>query len=232
MSVVVLALSAWTGVLAADRTDVTAEVVPTSAPDLAGAEPREQAPSAPTTPTSEPAPAKAHVAEIPLQGDGKFDTEASSGRRAGSGNLLTYEVGVEGGVPVDASEFAAEVERTLSDPRGWTSRGWAFQRARAAGTRILLATPATTDRLCAPLQTRGEVSCRNGDLVVINAVRWTRGATSYSGDVARYRQYLINHEVGHRLGRGHETCAAPGAKAPVMAQQTKGLQGCTLNPWP
>ena len=154
------------------------------------------------------------------------------GPRTGRGQLLTYRVEVEKEVAVDADLFGAEVEKTLADERGWSSRGWAFQRTRAASTRVLLATPTTTDRLCAPLQTRGEVSCRNGDLVVINAKRWTFGVESYGSDVARYRQYLINHEVGHRLGRGHETCNTPRAKAPVMAQQTKGLQGCTINPWP
>lgn len=90
----------------------------------------------------------------------------------------------------------------------------------------------TTDRLCAPLQTNAEVSCRNGDDVVVNARRWNEGVASYGGDVDSYRVYLINHEVGHALEKGHQACPGPGALAPVMLQQSISLDGCLPNPWP
>ena len=55
----------------------------------------------------------------------------------------------------------------------------------------------------------------------INEARWVRGAVPFQGDVGSYRQYLINHEVGHAIGyQRHEACAANGELAPVMMQQT------------
>lgn len=95
-----------------------------------------------------------------------------------------------------------------------------------------LATLGTTDELCAPLLTRGRVSCQNGSRVVLNAERWVDGAAAYGDDTAGYRRYLVNHEFGHALGRNHVGCPGRGRLAPVMMQQTKGLGSCRPNSWP
>lgn len=147
--------------------------------------------------------------------------------------VITYRVEVEEGLPYEAADFADAVDTTLADERGWTKGGQhSFKRTPGGPLRVLLTTPATTDKLCAPLQTRGEVSCRNGNVVAINAIRWTRGADSFGDDLDQYRIYVINHEIGHALGLGHAPCPGPGLKAPIMLQQTIGLNGCEANPWP
>lgn len=170
---------------------------------------------------------------IPQEASGTFVPARGSTGRTGTGRLVTYHVEVEVGLPYDAEGFARAVDSTLTDNRGWTKDGaYAFQRNAAATRRIVLASPATVDKLCAPLQTRGEVSCKNGDAVVINALRWAKGAQAYGKDVGGYREYVINHEFGHSLGFGHRPCPADGAPAPVMLQQTRGLDGCERNPWP
>ncbi|MCW2608155.1 MAG: hypothetical protein JWO60_2848, partial [Frankiales bacterium] len=154
---------------------------------------------------------------------------------AGTGPLRRYTVAVEGGLGVDPRAFAAAVERVLADPRSWGAGGRASFRRVPSGPvsfRVVLASPRTTDRLCAPLDTGGTYSCGTETTAVINARRWLRGATSYTGDLPSYRQYVVNHEVGHVLGHRHDRCPSAGAPAPVMVQQTKGLYGCARNPWP
>ena len=156
-----------------------------------------------------------------------------SSREGRTGTLIRYRVEVEVDLPFAVNDFARDVDRTLGDHRSWTKTGLhSFQRSKTGPLRIVLATPKTTDRLCAPLQTRGGVSCQNGNVVAINALRWSRGARSYGSDIKRYRTYVINHEVGHSLGLPHVPCPAPAARAPVMLQQTHGLDGCEANPWP
>lgn len=170
---------------------------------------------------------------VPSRGTGRFALARTSGSSTGP-MPLRYSVAVEGGLEVDPARFAKAVEATLADARGWRSVGdHEFERVvTGAEIRVLLATPDTVDRLCAPLQTRGEVSCRNQDRVVINAKRWFFGATPYPRPLGEYRQYVINHEVGHALGYPHQPCTSSGAPAPVMLQQTLGLDGCAPNPWP
>lgn len=189
-------------------------------------------PTVPVVPTATP-PSPAAV-EIPAEGTGGFTVATGGTDQVGTGRLIRYTVEVEAGLPFTSAEIAGAVDATLADPRGWTAfGGHAFQRTEAGGDlRVLLATPATTDALCAPLRTRGEVSCRNGALVVINARRWARGVESYGEALDAYREYVVNHEVGHALGFGHVTCPSAGEPAPVMLQQTYGLDGCLPNPWP
>lgn len=170
---------------------------------------------------------------VPQTGEGTFTVIRGTGERLGDkGIIVSYRVEVEDGLGLKASRFARTVDATLGDRRGWTGTGArSFRRTPNAALRVVLASPAATDRLCAPLNTRGEVSCRNGNNVVINAQRWVQGVDSYT-DLRAYRQYVINHEVGHALGFNHLPCPATGAKAPVMLQQTLGLDGCAANPWP
>lgn len=170
---------------------------------------------------------------VPTRGSGRYAVAAAP-RADVPDDAVTYRVEVERGLPFTAAEFARAVDRTLQHERSWAARtGRPMVRVGGeADLRVVLASPDTTDRLCAPLDTQGKVSCRNGEDVVINALRWARGAATYGDDVAAYRTYVVNHEVGHGLGHGHVGCPGGGEPAPVMLQQSLGLQGCRANPWP
>lgn len=169
---------------------------------------------------------------VPTEGDGNFIV--AHGDEAASNGGLTYTVEIEEELPFAAKVSARMIRATLQDKRGWGRvLDMSFRQvSEYPDLRILVATPNTTDALCAPLQTMGRVSCRNGDLVVLNARRWAFGIDDYRGNLRGYRSYLVNHEVGHALGRSHVECVGRGLPAPVMQQQTYGLDGCTQNPWP
>ncbi|MEU7898127.1 DUF3152 domain-containing protein [Nonomuraea sp. NPDC049152] len=174
--------------------------------------------------------AKRYV-NVPRRGNGRFRVVAGGDKpRKGRGAAVRYQVEVEGGLPFSPEDFAANVHATLNDPRSWGR----FRRVDHGPVRlsVALTSPLTTDAQCLPLRTGGELSCWNGRRSVINAERWARGVEAYRGDLTAYRQYVINHEVGHGLGHHHVGCPGRGRPAPVMVQQSKSLESCLPNPWP
>ena len=155
------------------------------------------------------------------------------------GREVTYTVEVEGGLDVDDAQVASTIQGILLDKRGWQGVDHVRfvnvspqEAAKGAhvDVRVTLASPGLTDKLCLPMKTMSQVSCWNGERSVLNFRRWALGDDSYGDDVARYRIYQVNHEVGHGIGHLHKQCPAKGERAPVMVQQTLSLGGCT--PWP
>jgi Protein of unknown function (DUF3152) len=181
----------------------------------------------------------------------------------GTAKSFTYTVEVEDGIDTTSfggdDGFAQMVSQTLSNPKSWTHNPqFAFTRVDSGNPdfRISLSSPMTIREGCGyeiPL----ESSCYNPSYgpdaqrrVFINEARWVRGAVPFQGDVGSYRQYLINHEVGHAIGyERHEPCGVNGDLAPVMMQQTFSIadddaakfdpewvkpdgKTCRFNPWP
>lgn len=172
-------------------------------------------------------------------GEGTWHVVPGQGEKAGeTGRLYTYTVEVEDGIDPASyagdTSFARAVEEALSDPRGWTWDGSvSLQRVDGDSPepdfRVSLTTSATAHR---PEVCGGEIpfetSCyrremAEGNRVIINLARWVRGALAFNGDMTSYRQYLVNHEVGHALGLGHTGCPEDGDLAPVMMQQSFGV---------
>ncbi|MFJ6390435.1 DUF3152 domain-containing protein [Streptomyces sp. NPDC091972] len=179
-----------------------------------------------------------------LDGSGKFDAVQGVDKAPGKGQKYTYRVDVEQGLGLDGALFAEAVQKTLNDKRSWAHGGArTFERIYSGKPDfvITLASPGTTADWCAKSgldTTQDNVSCDSAatERVMINAYRWAQGSTTYGDRIHAYRQMLINHEVGHRLGYSHVTCDKNGELAPVMQQQTKFLDHdgihCRPNPWP
>ncbi|MFD5104207.1 DUF3152 domain-containing protein [Streptomyces cinereoruber] len=242
---------------------VTGEEAPEAAPRAAG-EPAERAvgdssasrsegrttPSLPTVPPKPPAPTYEQLMnrQFPidpkLKGSGAFEAVQGFQKAPGKGKLIRYRVDVEKGLGLDPKLFADAVQKTLNDPRSWAGNGaMTFERISGGEAQfvITLASPGTTGVWCRKSgldTTVDNVSCDSAstERVMINAFRWAQGADTFGPKaIHAYRQMLINHEIGHRLGHNHVNCRTPGALAPVMQQQTKSLDidgvRCRPNPW-
>ncbi|ORT61229.1 DUF3152 domain-containing protein [Streptomyces sp. CB03238] len=179
-----------------------------------------------------------------LKGSGAFEVVPGTDKAPGKGRKVYYRIDVEKGLGLDPALFARAVQQTLNDGRSWAHGGaMTFERISSGEPEfvITLASPGTTGVWCAKSgldTTVDNVSCDSAatERVMINAYRWAQGSETYGADaMLPYRQMLINHEVGHRLGYNHVNCRTPGALAPVMQQQTKSLEiegiKCRPNPW-
>lgn len=184
------------------------------------------------------------------KGTGTFTVLKGTTKVVGAGGpLYKYDIEVEKGITgVDVNAFAALVDKTLADPRSWSGHGVRLQRV-TSGTmnfHISLTSAMTVRKYCGydiPVETSCyatafSVPGLDVNRVVLNDARWVRGASSYVGDLAAYRIYMVNHEDGHALGHRHAHQCLPGGLAPVMMQQTFGLtsattgKNCGANPWP
>ncbi|SNU02569.1 Protein of unknown function [Ruaniaceae bacterium KH17] len=178
--------------------------------------------------------------EVEHAGPGTFQVaEDSEDAPEPSLKVRTVLVRVEDGLPIDVDRFGDVVMDVLNAPQGWRDKlGVSFARTDQpsdANVVLTLATPSTTDELCYPVKTNGRVSCGRTTTVTINANNWVYATEPFldaGGSLETYRQYVLNHEIGHFLGQPHVPCPTPGAVAPVMLQQSLRLQGCVPNGWP
>jgi ssRNA-specific RNase YbeY (16S rRNA maturation enzyme) len=235
-----LGLRVMPAVLAGDLTALAAHprVVPTVSSTTPPTSPSARPPTSRLTAELSGTPTKkaARKVVVPATGPGTYDAAGERVKSASNaGRLIRFDVKVEDNLDISADAAAKVIAGVLNDQRSWRGSGrWRFELVSGSDQAELhayIVTPGTTDRLCAPLQTRGEVSCQNGNRIVLNAKRWQLGAKSYGTDLTNYRRYLVNHEFGHYLGYGHVKCPGRGQLAPIMLQQTKGLDGCRKNPW-
>lgn len=178
--------------------------------------------------------------DVPPSASGNTSVLPGTWQGRGTGKVYFYRVEVENGLPINGETAAKSIHAILNDPRGWGGKQGEISFTRTDGQadfRIVIASPALTDRLCAPLTTNGVSNCRNGDNVVLNAHRWIGGAQMWfqkGKTITDYRIYEVSHETGHWLGHGHLFCPQPGGLAPVMQQQSSdGGQnmGCIPNGW-
>ena len=159
---------------------------------------------------------------------------------SGTGPITyTYCLQTKGNVG-NATAFANAVYATLNDPQGWPRAGVIFEQmpeetCASADMAIILSEAQYLPAFSSYCSV--QYSCRVGHEVIVNDDRWNGAVDAWldaGGTLSRYRQMVINHEVGHRLGHidNETTCAGAGQRAPLMQEQSMHLDGCVPNEWP
>ena len=147
---------------------------------------------------------------------------------------FTYSVSKNGATSGDLTQFAAQANETLNDPRGWAQLGVQFREVASGGNfRLILSQASLVPSYSSACSS--DWSCNVGNNVIINDDRWMNASEAWNangGSLRDYRHMVVNHETGHWLGHDHAFCTGAGNTAPVMQQQSIDLQGCKFNPWP
>ena len=148
---------------------------------------------------------------------------------------VTYSVATRGTVTADLAEFKSVAAATYNSPLGWSRLGVKFTEVASGGRFTLWLSEASQMTTFSAAGCDTTYSCAVGSNVIINQDRWVNGADPFisaGGSLADYRSMVLNHELGHWLGHGHRLCSGAGQPAPLMQQQSMGMQGCALNAWP
>lgn len=208
---------------------------PTETPSSASPKPtRTRTPSPTPTKTRERPPPLPEVRSGPVH-----VTRAPCGAE-GAPRIVRFRVEVDAGLRTTPNAFARALRDVLCDARGWiASEAVRFRYDPDGSLLIGVRTPDNAERRCYDLirlSVNRFYSCGTPSEVVLNGDRWFGGSPYWPGPLEDYRRMLTNHEVGHAMLLHHTECPRDGARAPIMMQQSKGMNlngnTCRPNPWP
>ncbi len=149
---------------------------------------------------------------------------------------------------VDRSEVAALIATILTDSKGWRSHGYEFiQLSHLSGSAMrkdrnnwnrVFHIRVSLDRTISHECGFSGLSCADMSInvIYINLDRWLHGASASGLALLPYRYYLVQHEIGHLLGRHHVACDCDSVTneciRPIMVQATVAKDSCSPNMWP
>ncbi len=152
----------------------------------------------------------------------------------------------------------SKVDKIIQDSRGWRSAGWTFSPVEAKqgeGVDVII--------YCKKREEMGQLFPQAHLLglsvtdmgsrpkkIYLDETNWNNVPKGFEGSLQEYRQYVVQHEMGHVLDYPHqlpdgtkgevdnegkhngEPVKGVHSPCPVMYQQTKGTKGrCRMNPW-
>lgn len=145
--------------------------------------------------------------------------------------MYTYSIDFDKDIILNTNLVIKKIKSVLEDKRGWERLGYNFfYKEKNAKFKIKIVKEEKIIKTCK----FSGLSCADTskNIIYINIKRWRNGSKLSKLSLDNYRTYMINHEIGHLIGRGHVKCGKSGSKIPVMVQQTLGISDCKPNPWP
>ncbi len=140
---------------------------------------------------------------------------------------IYYKVSIETGIKRTLSNFETEVNKILTDKRGFPINF--VQNQYNYDFEVELVKASSVKNHCG---FKG-LSCadRSINKIFINNYRWLKGSGKSKLDLPKYRCYLILHEFFHLLGFGHSE-PIKGELVAISVQQTKGIGEAKPNCFP
>ena len=144
----------------------------------------------------------------------------------------------------------AAFEAYATDPRGWARHGhrFRFDEGAAADTLVTVHYKSSLALLRKFQHVDGFVrlyglsitdsTVRGRPQLYVNSDNWERPPETFRAARGKrrerlYREYLVQHELGHCLGLDHPlpggACDDPAAACPTMCQQSRAA--CRADPW-
>ena len=133
------------------------------------------------------------------------------------------------------------IKQTLQDPRGHAGNNIIFKRCwgHHIPEVIMRLTPRHEIQTLFPSDELVNLSVTDFSghprKIYIDHINWHTIPEDFEGCMKQYRQYIIQHEMGHAIGiydHAHPVHDAIGHHCHPMYQQTKGTKGlCRANPW-
>ena len=188
--------------------------------------------------------------EYPVRGDGTYTPVPAPEATTPDAGVVEYvRIDVEDGLQMIDGTLGAFVMSALNDPQGWGQDGTTayVQTEGAPDVRIVFASPFTAAALCptphepaaltptataspSPSPAPMTFQCATQGTIVISVYDWIQGLEPFAEDRTGARIFLLNHGMGHVLGKSDDSCKK--GVANVMVDQRTLKAACTANPWP
>ena len=138
-------------------------------------------------------------------------------------------------------KWSRTIHGILNDPRGWAGQGFCFvpdAEDTASGMPhvflLFLKNRRIVDEFGHDFEGMNLCHITQPGMIVINQDNWNHPPAVFLGPPELYRAYVVQHEMGHYLGKHTHRPSQPREPCDVMYQQTRGTggsDGCVANPW-